>query len=184
MMRAEIKVKGVKPDQFVAKLKIFQVAIDGELINHGTNTVKAFKGVIEHSRKRGPSRSGNRLANSIDSEVTYGLITAVGVGNKKRMSQVAPYWRVVNYGGIIPKSDVGVFGAGSAPDKSLVGRGTEPWTPGRYGFFMKPKAPIRPMNFIETTINELTTRWLGYWRKALIEIWMSIPTPPSLGGLK
>lgn len=180
MIKVEIKVKGVKPDQFIAKLKIFQATIDGDLINHGTGTVKAFGKTITRDRKRGPSRSGDRLANSINSEVTYGLITAVGVGNKAEMTSKAPYWKVVNYGGIIPPSAIGSFGEGNAPDRSLVGKGTEPWFSGRDGFFMKPKTPIRPMNFIETTINQISAKWSRFWAGRLIELWSSIPTPPSL----
>jgi len=189
--RIQIKVlSGITPQQFAEKVQLFVMEVDGEVGLIGNDTKDKFRDVISAHRKRGPSRSGNRLAKSIKvHQRDLGIAKIVGVGNKNIMNNEAPYWSVVNYGGYVPPAAVGWFGAGNAPDPAMAGRGTEPWHDVKGvgggssfggGVWMFPKAPIRPMNFIQTTINLTVNRWRGFWRVQLLKIWKTLPTPPPL----
>lgn len=185
---AKIKMKsgGLTPFQFYEKVLKFQQRIDDEMFSLGQKTNVAMKGVISVSRKRGPSRSGNKLSNSIKGYLTIsGLVTSYGIGKMSEMDSLAPYWRAVNYGGIVPPASVGWFGDGNPPDASKIGKGTEPFTEVRGalggssfggGSHMTPKSPIRPMNFIQNTIQNI--RWSDFWTKKLLVLWLKIPRPP------
>jgi len=175
-----IKSKGLTPKQFQFKVDALIKTIDGSLPTMGSSTVDGMRGIIEQERKRGPSRSGNRLAKSINHYIEdMGIYKLVGVGKIAEMDSKAPYWSIVNYGGIVPSSAVGFFGEGNPPDSSLIGKGTEPFYTNKYGFFMQPKVPIRAMNFIESTVNKLS-RFGYYWSNKMREIWRSIEPPPDI----
>ncbi len=186
MLRVEIQTFGLTPKQFVLKTISFINAITIEMNGLGENTVKAMKKVIKQERKRGPSRSGNRLANSIKGySANLTLASMYGVGKVSHMNAVAPYWKVVNYGGIVPPMTYGSFGTGSPPDSALTGKGSEPWnevTGGTaiYHFRMKPTTEIRPMHFIQITNSNIASRWMPFWRLKLLAIWMTLPTPPPV----
>ncbi|KKL77646.1 hypothetical protein LCGC14_2032800 [marine sediment metagenome] len=189
--RIHIRVlKGITPQQFTEKVRLFVAEVDGEIGLIGHDTKDKFRDVISAHRRRGPSRSGNRLAKSIKvHQRNLGIIKIVGVGKKNTMNVEAPYWSVVNYGGYLPPPAVGWFGTGNPPDSTLIGKGTEPWYDVKGigggaslggGVWMFPKKPIRPMNFIQTTINLTVNRWRGFWRRQLRSIWNTLPTPPPL----
>jgi hypothetical protein len=81
-----------------------------------------------------------------------------GIGLISEMNQLAPYWYLINFGGLttIAKEGRGVggyFDGEEPPDKSKRGTnvGTDKFIQARNNFFMFPKSPIRPMNYIENT---------------------------------
>lgn len=92
-----------------------------------------------------------------------------GIGKISYLTTKVPYWYVVNYGFMttgerfIPKGGLGYFNGGRAPDSSLIGSGTERWhgteteaTLGEnFGFYLKPKTPVRPINYIQATQHQL-----------------------------
>lgn len=183
-------LSGITPQQFNSKIKLFIAQVDVEIGNIAFDTKFRFHDVISSHRRRGPSRSGNRMAKSIKvHEKDLGIIKIAGVGDTNVMNAEAPYWKVVNYGGIVPPAAVGWFGDGNPPDSSMAGQGREPWhnVQGALGgssfgggVWMKPKNPIRPMNFIQTTINMTINRWAGYWVFKLERMWNALKAPPPL----
>jgi len=108
-------------------------------------------------------RTGN-LANSIklyrEPSTKLGEVTW-GIGLISEMSKLAPYWYLINFGGLttIAKEGRGVGGSfgGDAPDSAKRGTdiGTQTFTQGKDMFFMFPKNPIKPMNYIEFSRNLL-----------------------------
>lgn len=128
--------------------------------------------IIEHAKKR--DGSTGRLENAILVEKIDSY--SYGVGNIPFMSQpdVAPYWGLLNAGGMVPpkaRKVGGYFGENRPPLSQYAGTGggTEHWTymprdqksysgGGLFGgrkFLMIVENPIAPMNYIEQTTNWL-----------------------------
>jgi len=176
-IKSKITAKGTTPEMMIRKVLVMGKQISILMDQFGDKTVKKFYDVIEKGRRRGPSRSGNRMTKSIK-KYTGGLTGTtfwVGIGKVAEMDSLAPYWRVVNYGGIIPSPSVGYFGDHHPPDPSLTGQGYEPWTEAENEFFfsrwlMIPKSQIRPMNFVEATQFWVSRNWKRYWSKKIRDL--------------
>jgi hypothetical protein len=80
------------------------------------------------------------------------------IGKKEFLDAHAPYWYIVNFGGIVPPMFLGYFGAGHKPS-STYGRKeaftrtrgvnkTNPFTTSKKSFLMIPEKPITPMYYI------------------------------------
>jgi len=90
-----------------------------------------------------------------------------GVGNIASMNVVAPYWGLLNSGGMVsPKARIvpGYFGNGSPPDLAMKGTGVgkerfnySPFVYGGGSFIMKVNSPIGAVNYIEKTQDWLRT---------------------------
>jgi hypothetical protein len=129
------------------------------LVELGEEAAEKMKEIIRTNATRKPTTG--RLENSIDSEIISDVAgVTIGIG---KISKLPIYWEVVNDGGYIPPPNIGAFDSG-APDKSLLGKGTEQWhrTGGVeqiYGFeqlyFLNPKTPIKAMNYIQLTEQDL-----------------------------
>jgi hypothetical protein len=166
MINISMRMRGTNPKKMVRKVVIVGKGVNKAMDMLGIEVVKKFQDVIKKSRRRGPSRSGNRMSKSIKKyRGGKGISYWVGIGKVLEMDTLAPYWRVINYGGFIPPPSVGYFGDHNPPDAGLVGQGYEPWTEGADGFYMIPKSAIRPMNFVETTQNWFASYWKRYWAK-------------------
>lgn len=124
------------------------------------DTIFAYMQEYISSRIRREGKTGN-LANSIK---LYHFpskelgVTEWGIGFIPEMSAQAPYWALINFGGLTPiaregRGVSGYFGLGDAPDptKRGTGVGTQRFTQARNKFFMRPTSPIKPMNYIESS---------------------------------
>jgi len=82
-----------------------------------------------------------------------------GIGKMSDMDKDAPYWYLINYGGMsfIAKFGLGVGGSfnGEAPDPMKAGSGVGTQRFGSGNFVMFPKSPILPMGYIEASRFEL-----------------------------
>jgi hypothetical protein len=87
----------------------------------------------------------------------------MGLGNEEYLNKNYPYWKIVNFGGFINHSVLGWFGLKQRPDSSQRGKGSEVFHGHSNGYLLTPKAPIRPMNYIEYILNWLQGYWYNYW---------------------
>lgn len=130
----------------------------------GEHTLSYIQNFI-NSRTHREGRTGN-LANSIkkyDLPHTGAGEASVGwgIGLISEMNELAPYWYLLNFGGLtaIAKEGRGVGGSfnGEAPDSTKRGTnvGTQRFTQESNSFFMMPKSPIKGLNYIENTRQKL-----------------------------
>ena len=155
------RVKIYSPDknykQWYKNFQNMDIATPEILIKIGSQTTNRMKAVIKQSIKR--AGSTGTLANSID----YKIIrmgkgyTKVGIGNTEVMSSVAPYWKIINYGGFGSRRVGGYFDEGQPPSSSSTGTGN--WhhnvggnMVGANNFWMNVQNPIKPMRYIERTV--------------------------------
>ncbi len=129
------------------------------LLELGEETAVRMGDIIRSSIKR-PGSTGT-LENSIKAEIlnSVGGIT-IGIG---RISDMPPYWEVINDGGYVPPANIGTFESGE-PKKGASG---EEWfhTGGQeqvYGFerlyYINPKKPIEPVKYIDIASTELIAK--------------------------
>lgn len=130
-----------------------------KLMELGEETAVRMGDIIKSSIKR-PGSTG-LLENSIKSEILndVGGVT-IGIG---RISDMPPYWEVINDGGYVPPANIGAFESGEPKS----GESGEQWfhTGGQervYGFdklfLLHPTKPIEPVKYIDIASEELITR--------------------------
>lgn len=82
-----------------------------------------------------------------------------GIGKMSDMDKEAPYWYLINYGGMsfVANFGMGIGGSfnGEAPDPMKAGSGVGTQRFGAGNFVMFPKSPILPMGYIEASRLEL-----------------------------
>ncbi len=142
-----------------------------EAFNLGAVLLRYMQSYINANRKR--SGGSGRLAKSINLHKQTGAgMIAWGIGHIPTLQNKVPYWYVLNYGKMfrgglfIPGKGKGMMGSfeGNRPDVSMKGKGTQRWiNDGQY--YMKPKTPIRPINYIESTLHRLYTGLNKIFRK-------------------
>ena len=189
MFKVSIKVTGI--DESIRSVEQLVNGVSQRMSDLGLDTVEFMRTTIHNSAKRG---SMGNLGNAIRKYQGYfGPVEWVGVGLIDELNQKAPYWSVVNYGGYVPPANIGMFENTGAPDSSLTGRGTEVWhhvgtAAAAYGlnfWFMRPKSPIRPMNYIESTLSFLSVVWQTYFGLGAVQAAGSMTGPGlSKGGFK
>lgn len=129
---------------------IFQDAV----FDLGRKLTSYMQNYINTHRKR--SGGTGNLANNIKFYGNTGTGRIEwGIGDMSTLNRNAKYWYVLNYGKMItgqrfiPPATKGSF-EGQAPDSSLIGKGTQRLVRDNK-FYIKPKVPIRPINYIEST---------------------------------
>ena len=169
MINIDIKVVGI--NDAISSLEEIVQGIGDATSLLGETTAEKMQSVIMKSYKRG-SKGTHKLAKSVEKHEWWsikGQIQYVGVG---KISDMPIYWAVVNYGGYTPPANFGYFPSGG-PNKGLTGKGKEFWTHtgtiGGGNFRMVPKSPIRPMNYIEKTLNWVYSVWSSYWKSNIPE---------------
>jgi len=132
-------------------------------------TVNRMGMIIDGSRKRPKGYSGESnlvriLRESIDVNDT-GSGVRVSFLDKKKLDNEAPYWRLLNYGGIHPAKGIavpGFFGSGNRPERGGAG---ETFYYGRNNFVMVPQKPIEGIRYLNAGIGWLNTQWGKFSRK-------------------
>jgi len=146
-----IKVKGKNPWQWFKEVNDkIHFEFQESLVELGEQTAIRMGDIIRASAKRPLS---GRLEESIKSEIissTGGV--HIGIG---KISELPPYWEVLNDGGYVPPSNVGYFPGHSRPTS---GGGGELWTHTgntEEDFLMRPIKPIQPVRYIDISAAEL-----------------------------
>lgn len=160
----KFNVKEIVHDAIDRKWFTFQE----QVFNLGYEILAYMQNYISVNTKR--RGSTGRLANSMTIEVLSvpgkGQVFW-GIGNIEKLQQLVPYWYVVNYGKMItgqpyiPYHGALIPGSflGNPPYSELSGTGQEQFTVNDgSNFFMRPKKPIRPMNYIQSTRHQLDMR--------------------------
>ncbi len=164
-MKVTVTVTGTTPEQFEKIVKTQFITIVNGIEKLGIDTRNYMRNTIKVSKHR---KGGNdNLEKNIESiRISSGLGTgiidhSVGVGYIPLLNEKAPYWRLINYGGMIGMNERwvrGFFGNGLPPDPSLRGTGvgtdyfyTVPKGANYNSYVMKVSSPIAPMNYIEKT---------------------------------
>jgi hypothetical protein len=131
----------------------------------GEHLVEYMQGYI-NARSHRQGATGN-LANAMKLDVQAGAGEAGvswGIGHIPTLDKEAPYWRLLNFGGLTwaARTGTGVpgfFGAGNPPDKAQRGtrKGSERfnYNTGEGHFVMKVTNPIKGINYIEATRQRL-----------------------------
>jgi hypothetical protein len=125
--------------------------------------------VIDANRKREVKQSYNRFERKftkhisdvleVDAVLTKNKGFGVGIGNIEKLNKEVPYWLVVNNGGYIPGPVHGYFTGGNPQGGA---GGDSDFAYNKKGPLMTPHTPIRPMNYIEKTIQWANTHILKY----------------------
>ena len=93
----------------------------------------------------------NTLAESCSIERTVDGKYRLALGEHRFLNAHAPYWYVVNYGGVVPPAAYGFFGSGSAPSRSYgkkqVFHKSKPGGKKKV-WLMTPKNPIPAMRYL------------------------------------
>src|SRR3990167_4017726 len=168
-MKILITQTGTNPVQFYKEVTVQFLGLKKAIQVLGVSTRDHMRDIISTQKHR-PLGSKNRLENAINyyiSEDGWG----VGIGDLQELSFSAPYWYLINYGGMSALASrggsiYGSFDGINPPLGQFVGTGV-----GRGYFFtgipamdgriykMTPKNPVWAMNYIEQTINWLATIW-------------------------
>lgn len=169
-IQIRIKQVGISFDQAIGNLNNISAAILTELPETVKQGTKYMRSVIRTQKHRAGS-SGN-LEKSIKSHATIGSESvAIGIGLISLLDSKAPYWYLINYGGMVSpeaRRVPGVFNNADPPSAGLggTGVGTEEFTykpqSERSGsdtfFLMNVGSPIAPMNYIQKTAQWLYRR--------------------------
>ncbi len=149
--------------EFDADVKTLFATIDNALMKLGLDARDYMRQKITSTNKR--EGSTGRLEKSIE---TYWGAGWVGVGYIPDMDVSSPHWYLINYGGMSRPALLGMkvpgyFGNNQPPLSQYAGTGlgrdafhyrpNESSSDSQGRFFMIPKYPIAPCNYIETTCN-------------------------------
>lgn len=163
-----IKENGVSDRDYLMELTKAIESLDGFLAQSGEVAQSAMQNHIKKTKKRTPSK--NTLENSIKiyKRKKSGSLYVVGVGKFSYLDAHAPYWRVLDKGGVVPPKKVGFFGGSNPPMSRYrgTGVGTERFTEDLNGFVMTPKNPIPAFKYIRVGIRQ----GRGYYNK-VIKVW-------------
>ena len=126
------------------------------------NQILSYMQQFITSRIKRDGSTGN-LVRSINLEPFVGMASVGwGIGKISEMDKLAPYWYLINYGGMsfIAQFGLGTGGSfgGEAPDPMKAGTGVGKQRFGSGNFVMFPKSPIAPMHFVESSRLELDRR--------------------------
>jgi len=162
MARVRVSISNFQGGKFVRnQIATIRSLSERHIEEIARETAKVIKQKIAERIERDGS-TGN-LANSF---FALPIAGGWGVGDINFLNEQAPYWYWQNFGVAqsgrrVPPASKGVFSDGSAPSP---GGGTSRWEqPGQ--FFIKPKKPITPKNYIQATINEINRIVSGVVRR-------------------
>lgn len=181
MLTFTFKVVGTPLSEITRTVNKDVQAIQNKMSEIGNKTKSVMISNINSGIKR---KSSGQLSSVMNMELLPGLDTIfVGVGKISDLNSKVPYWFVVNYGARFPGNmDSALAGKTGAPYVPPITRGsfastpTNPdgslsdaqrnqvWNTRKNGkFYMVPKKPIRPSNYIEKTRSWLTNYWDIFW---------------------
>lgn len=171
-MQISITQTGTPPLTFQKNIRFQFVSVQEGMVVLAEQTRDHMRDIIRH-RERGvslrPPGSGNlEKAINVYVEESPDVFT-VGIGSIPELNNRAPYWYLINYGGMstIAARGMTLYGNfnGSPPDSSLAGTGVgnQTFNQSLPAYPMTPKSPIAGKHYIELTANWLATVWRVYF---------------------
>jgi len=171
MFTLQVKRYGMLPEQLAQKVEMQFISVKDGLQVLAIQVRDTMRQNVINSIIRDGSTGNLVRAIEYYIEDNVGGGRTVGIGSIPELNYMAPYWYLVNYGGLSSiaargESLYGYFGtmiAHGRPNASMRGVNvsgakiaTEKFTPmGQGGYRMTPTAPIAPKNYIEKTSNWL-----------------------------
>jgi hypothetical protein len=168
MFSVSLKVLGI--NEAMANIRQIESGVNNRMLSLGDATVIHLQKTISSSAKRGSTGALGKAIKRYEGDT--GTLHWVGIG---KYDELPRYWHVVNYGTrfgstspYVPPANLGFFPGHTAPNAGKRPSGNakgEAWTHTGSGsdFFMKPSKPIRPMNYIETTLAYIASIWANYF---------------------
>ena len=164
----KVKHQGVPLEKILKRLTEAKKEFEPELNKIASVLSKKIGDIIDQNRKRPRKRGKKGLANAFRSGELKGKVKrlkdviSIGIGNINYLNSKYPYWRVLNWGGYIPPANLGYFVGSGEPRE---GKSRERWehTGDRKDFFMRPKKPISPVNYIEKANDWFKPIWDKVW---------------------
>jgi len=134
--------------------------VQNRLLEIANETVQNMRNIISDSIKR--LGSTGRLENSIKLDLlstTAGIHFGIG-----KISELPPYWEVLNDGGYVPPINRGFFAGGlglsgeGVPPQS--GQAGEQWihTGSKADYLLNPRKPIDPVGYINVSSEIMNTQ--------------------------
>ena len=166
-----VRMEGKSFEQTKLEVKAHTKNLGDDLIRLAVLLRDNMRNIISTEKTR--DYSSNRLEHYINFETNYGssLDTFVGVGNIDVLDKNAPYWAIINWGGMVPpkaRKVVGSFGNGNPPNPSLAGTGVGTEAFYRDGqFLMIVRNPIKAFNYIERSESLLSVALDSIVRKVV-----------------
>lgn len=181
MITYTIRTTGSSIKELTKTVKTTTKAIQKGMQELGNKTAVEMRRNVKAGIKR---KASGALSSNINLDLIPGLDTIIaGIGKISDLNSSTPYWFVVNYGArfpgnisaalegktglpYVPPVTRGYFnGNPRYPDGSLSDKKRKQvWTTRSNGkFYMVPKKPIRPSNYIEETRSWLTNYWDIFW---------------------
>ncbi len=173
-MRMKIRVSGVTPQMLEKDIKFKFVTVKKGLSVLARLTQNHMRTIIKSKKKRAGSKGNLEKNILVYEENSKGKHKRVGVGLISHLNKYAPYWSLINRGGLsgVAKQGKwvpGYFGDHESPQSAYkgTGKGTQQFFYTPYAsssdtgptFFMKVESPIKPMFYIEKTATWLNTKW-------------------------
>jgi hypothetical protein len=160
-----VKMEGIKSSDLIKAIEQRNSEFKAGLKKITETTHKELHNYIETHKKRKGQYNPRGLHSAFKpaKPIIQGRNILIGLGNEEYLNENYPYWKIINFGGFINHSVLGWFGLKQRPDKSQRGQGTEVFHGHDNGYLLTPKAPIRPMNYIEYILNWLNNYWYIYW---------------------
>jgi len=169
----EITRYGTPPLAFQKKIQVMFRTAEQASIDLGNKSRDHMRTVITTNIKRKAGSTGN-LAKSIDTVVEAGG-KVVGVGYIPEMDQIAPYWYLVNYGGMNAAARQGrtLMGNFEGSTPSSKNDGTQSFFQTAPFYPMTPKKPVVAMNYISKTASWVSTIWRIHYSGRLNKVSIS-----------
>ena len=183
-IKLEVIRSGVLPEKINQELKVFFTSVDSAIEQIAYATRDHMRQVIQAKTYRAGS-TGN-LMRSINA---YSIeVGGWGIGDIQELDYSAPYWYLMNYGGMSTiaargETIYGNFG-GFKPDSAMKGSnpgaGPEKFIKGAGPVYrMTPRFPIMPKNYIEDTSNWLSTVFEVHFSTAMNRFKISSGLTPN-----
>ena len=164
-MQITVTQYGTPPLVFAKKVELQFVTLKNAMVNLGKETTDHMRMVISTQKHRRAGSEGNLEKNINFTIEDRPNKYVVGVGSLTELNLSAPYWYIINYGGMstIAARGITLYGnfEGSAPEGRFAGTGVgrQSFSQNLPAYPMTPKYPIWAMNYLEQTANWLATIW-------------------------
>jgi len=170
MLKISIHTYGKNLKELMFDLKKNKSKMEGAILDLGSEIHTFMTSFIKSNLKR-PGSTGNLIRS-----ISYRGWTGVDnfgfeIGDISVLNSQAPYWKVINDGGVVPPVSFGMFVPGDPqPSPSAFRQGrwfeSEGGEEFGHGWKMTPKRAIPAMNYIEQSHHLLRIKLASILRKA------------------
>ena len=156
MIKLEVSWKGKDFDQLTRYIdELNMAAFETEVMGMAEDAVEDVRKYIKDTKKR-PDKGSHALENAIEAKVLNteatkaGGVEDIGIGNMTTIIQEAPYWNILDRGGMIPAHRVptGGFYPGEAKPNPASFRQASDWIAGDDKYSFMARTVIEGTNWI------------------------------------